>query len=189
MDWLPAFKTARRSDRHRNARHHDGIGLLRGHRHDPRLQRQQIRETSAVERHRGHLCTADYLAHLRAGGLHLDHVFGDCDFLHLLRHFERCVFSESAIDVNGEAGPVLRLESLGLEEQVIPPHRQAGERINSVFVRYGFVLNPLGFISDRYHGSYDHQAIRVLQSARDAPRYCAPKARHRRDQTDQGRAL
>ena len=81
MDWLPAFKPPEGAMATVTPAMtmESGSWVVVGH--DPGLKRQQIRKTPAVERHRGHLRTAHYLAHLRAGGLHLDHVSGDGHFL------------------------------------------------------------------------------------------------------------
>ena len=135
---------------------------------DAGLKSEQIRKTPPVEGNRGHLRTADHLAHLRAGGLHLDYIFSDRHLFGPVGEFQRHVLCKSAIDVNCKAGFVLRLETLCLEMEVIVSDWQARESVDAPVACLGLGLNTLGFIGSRHRCANYYQASRVPERTGNA---------------------
>jgi hypothetical protein len=74
------------------------------------LQRQQVREAAAIERHGRHLFARDDLAHLGVDGFHMRGRFGNGYRVGSLSDDEGRVHHHLAVDIDHDAGAPERLE-------------------------------------------------------------------------------
>ena len=99
------------------------------------LQGQQIRIAACQQGHLGNLVAADHLAHLRAGGVHVDDAAVDGDRLGDLSHLQRDIDGQGGVDGQGQAGLAIAIKPTLANVHFIVTDRQGLKRVESLCIR------------------------------------------------------
>jgi hypothetical protein len=130
----PGVQASRRVHRARDAGHDDAVGLNRGHRNDARLNRQEVSVAAAVQRQRSHRRRRNDFSELCGHSVDANRIHRHRDRFALLAQFEGDVDLDRAVGVDGDAGPLLRPETVNLDGDVVAPHRQLWKRVQTLAV-------------------------------------------------------